>query len=175
DGNATGVMLTLGFNAVRIYQEFMRQDRIDDAAEVLEFTIEKYPEFFQCYPLLSDLYRQQGDSAKAQDLLLQMETTMTELYETNPNNQFYIQDLGLAKHNLGKTDEALELLWRGFEINPSSGYAYRKLIQYLFDVKRMTDIVRATRMFANYKRNLADPLVQEILNGAPAQNLPVEP
>ncbi len=174
DDNATGVMLTLGFNAIRIYQEFMRQDRIDDAIEVLEFTVEKYPEFFQSYPLLSDRYLQNGDSAKAQELLVQMETTMTELYERNPNNQFYAQDLGLAKHNLGKSDEALELLWAGFEINPSSGYAYRKLIQYLFDVQRMTDINRATDMFADYKRNLNDPLVQEIIR-ARAKNLPVEP
>jgi len=169
DDNATGVMLSLGFNAIRIYQEFMRQDRVDDATEVLEFIIKKYPEFFQSYPLLADIYRQRGDSAKAQDLLLQLEKTMTTLYQRNPGNQFYMQDLGLAKHNLGKADEALELLWKGFEINPSNGYAYRKLIQYLFEVRRMTDIIRATRMFADYKRNLSDPLVQEILSSAGSQ------
>jgi len=147
----------------------MRQDRVDDATEVLEFIIKKYPEFFQSYPLLADIYRQRGDSAKAQDLLLQLEKTMTTLYQRNPGNQFYMQDLGLAKHNLGKADEALELLWKGFEINPSNGYAYRKLIQYLFEVRRMTDIIRATRMFADYKRNLSDPLVQEILSSAGSQ------
>lgn len=163
DENASGVMLSVGFNAHRIAQEFKVQGKMDKAKDILAFMIEKDPEFFQSYITLSDYYKEEGDTLKADSVLLLMESNLTELLEKNPGSQFYMMDLGLAKHHLGKEDEALELLWEAFRMNPNSSYAYRKLVQFLFERRRLTEVYTATQMFADYKRNMADPLVQEIL------------
>jgi hypothetical protein len=169
DDNATGVFLALGFNALRISSEFKNQGDMERAREILELSIEKYSEFFQAYDALANIYREEGDTAKAREVYEQAEETLTVFLEKNPDNQFYMQDLGLTKHYLGKTDEAVDLLWDAFLINPNSGYAYRKLIQFLYETQRSTEFLRATRIFASYKINLSDPLVQQILSGMQSQ------
>ncbi len=163
DENASGVMMSIGFNALRISDEFQRTGRQQEAEQFLEFTLGKYPEFFQTYITLSQMYKRDGDSAKADSVMARMENTLADLHRRNPSSLFYTQDLGLAKYYRGNIDEALRLLWESFDANPNSGYAYRKLMQVLLDTRRSADMVRATQMFANYKINRNDPLVQQIL------------
>ena len=163
DENASGVMMSLGFNALRIADEFQRTGRQEEAKQFMLFTVDKYPEFFQSYITLSQMYKRDGDTAKADAILAQMENTLADLHRRNPSSLFYTQDLGLAKYYRGNTEDALKLLWESFEANPNNGYAYRKLMQVLFDTKRSTEIYKATQMFANYKINRSDPLVQQIL------------
>jgi len=173
--NTTGVMMTFGFNALRIAEEFRRTDQMDKAKEMLTFIIDKYPEFYQSYMTLASYYEMEGDTVTADNLLAQLEDVMTTLHENNPDNIFYIQDLGLAKYYNGKTDEALAYLWKAFEINASNGYGYQKLMRVLYDLQRSSEMIRATQMHANYKRNLQDPMVQQLLGatrGAPPEMVP---
>jgi len=163
DENCTGVLLTMGFNALRIAEEFRRSGDTDKAKDMLNFIIEKYPEFFQSYLLLGNIYREEGEMAKADSVLQSLEVTLVELHENNPANIFYLQDLGMVKHYLGRSDEGLQYLWAAFEMNPNSGYAYRKLMQVLLELQRGSDMYRATQMHANYKINRTDPLVQQVL------------
>lgn len=163
DENESGVMLTLGFNALRLADDFRRSGQNARANEILHFIIEKYPEFFQAYMSLSDFYRKDGDTAKADSIMADMESTLADLHRHNPSSLFYMQDLGLAKYYRGDTDGGLALLWQSFNANPNSSYAYRKLIQVLFDTRRTSDILRATQMHAEYKMNRNDPLVQQIM------------
>ncbi|MBN2227182.1 MAG: DUF2723 domain-containing protein [candidate division Zixibacteria bacterium] len=165
DENCTGVLLTMGFNALRIAEEFRRTGQVDKAKDMLSFIIEKYPEFFQSYLMLSNIYREEGNREASDSLLRSLETTLTELYEKNPDNQFYLQDLGMAKHYLGKSEEGLPYLWEAFRMNPNSGYAYRKLMQVLLELQRASDMILASKMHANYKINRSDPLVQQVLGG----------
>ena len=53
DENESGVMLSIGFNALRIADDFRRSGQIQKAYDILHFTLEKYPEFFQGYMSLS--------------------------------------------------------------------------------------------------------------------------
>jgi hypothetical protein len=165
DENATGVMLAIGFNAIRLANEFRATDRIDQAYDILNFIIKKYPEFYQGYSSLSELYQWQGDTIKADSVLQSAEEVLTMLHEKNPENQFYYSDLGLVKLHRGKMEEALPILWEAFEMNANSGYAYRKLMQALYDTRNSNDIYRATKMHGDYKVNRTDPLVQQILGG----------
>ncbi len=165
DENATGVMLAIGFNAVRLANEFQTTGQMDKAFDILNFIIEKYPEFYQAYSMLADMDRQQGDSSEADSVLHSAEDELTMLNHKNPDNQFYLSDLGLVKFNLGKTEEALPILWEAFDIDPNSGYAYRKLMQVLYDTRNSADLYRATKMHGDYKANRNDPLVQQILGG----------
>ncbi len=166
--NTTGVMMTFGFNALRIAEEFRRTDRMDRAREMLTFIIDKYPEFFQSYMTLAGYYDMDGDTAAADSVLMQLEGVMTTLHENNPGNIFYIQDLGLVKHYLGRSEEGLAYLWKAFEMNSSNGYGYQKLMRVLYDLQRSSEMVRATKMHANYKRNLQDPMVKQLLGAAQA-------
>jgi len=169
DDNATGVFLSLGFNALRLANELNMQGRDDEAISLLQMITKRYPEFYQTHEFLADLYKSKGDTAKALAVMENLENILTELHEKNPENQFYMMDLGSTKSYLGKQDEALDLMWGGFELNANNSYAYRKLVQYLFDRQRMRDIIRATQMFAEYKINRNDPLVQQIIAGAASQ------
>jgi len=156
-------MLSIGFNALRLADDFRRTGQNARANEILHFIIDKYPEFFQAYMSLSDFYRKDGDTAKADSVMASMESTLAVLYRHNPSSLFYMQDLGLAKYYRGDTDGGLALLWQSFNANPNSSHAYRKLMQVLFETRRTSDILRASQMHAEYKMNRGDPLVQQIL------------
>ncbi len=172
DENATGVFLSLGFNALRLAGDFQRQGDTMRAREVLEFISEKYPEFLQAKEALAGIYYRLGDSARAVALYESMEQYLTMLHDKNPGNQFYLQDLGMTKYHLGKTDEAVAMLWDAFDINRNSGFTYRRLVELLYETKRYSDILRATQMFAEYKINLGDPLVQQVLSATQSAPMP---
>jgi len=164
--NATGVMLAVGFNALRLADAFQRGGDKERAYHILEMMIEKYPEFYQAYSTLSAYTLQEGDTTRADALLIQAEDYLTMLNEKNPENLFYLSDLGLSKFHQGKIEEGLENLWQAFEANPSNGYGYRKLMQALYETRRSGDIIRATQWHAEYKNNLNDPMVKQILGGS---------
>jgi hypothetical protein len=172
DENATGVMLALGFNAIRIFGEFQRTGQMDRARDILEFMTRKYPEFLQSYLTLADFYKSNGDTAAADSAVNHFEEVITELIEKDPESQFYVSDLGLLRHYQGRTDEALALLWRAFRMNPSNGYGYRKLAPVLIDARRMNDLYRATLEHAAYKNNMNDPLVQQVLGSVQPSTVP---
>ncbi|SYZ74649.1 conserved membrane hypothetical protein [Candidatus Zixiibacteriota bacterium] len=170
DENASGVMLAFGFNALRVADELQRTDQAEKARDFLRFIIDKYPEFFQSYSTLAQMYKKAGDTAAADDVLKEMVKNLSELHRVNPSNLFYTQDLGLAKYYTGDVEGGLALLWEAFDADPNSGYAYRKLVQVLYETKRTSEIMKATQMFADYKINRKDPLVQQLLG--PTESIP---
>jgi len=163
DENATGVMLALGFNAIRLVAEFWRTDQREKAFEMLEFTIEKYPEFLQSYVTYHDYLKEMGDSARADSVMNSFEPIVTELIDNNPGSQFYLADLGLLRFYQGRNEEALETLREAFHMNRNSGPTYRKLAGALIELKRYSDLMQATQLHADYKNNRNDPLVRQIL------------
>ena len=163
DENATGVMLSLGFNAIRLVGEFWRTGQVERAFDMLEFTIEKYPEFLQSYVTYYEYLREQGDTVKADSVLNSFEPVVTELIDKNPESQFYVADLGLLRFYQGRYDEALPLLHEAFNMNRSSGPTYRKLAGALIELKRYTELVDVTRQHAEYKNNRNDKLVRQVL------------
>jgi hypothetical protein len=175
DENATGVMLSLGFNALRIADEFRRTGQTERAKEMLRFSIDKFPEFLQSYSTLSDIYKQEGDTGSADSVMAEAEKMIGIFSEKNPSNTFYLSDLGLVKYYRGKIEDGLDILWRAFRMNPNNGYAYRKLFQVLYETRRTTELIKATQMHAEYKVNLTDPLVQQVLGIAQPQVNPSAP
>ncbi|MEW5995335.1 MAG: hypothetical protein AB1744_13215, partial [Candidatus Zixiibacteriota bacterium] len=177
DDNATGVYIGVGINAVRIFDGLNRTGENERAKMLAEKIIRVYPEYWQMYLLLAGLYESEGDSAGALGLYRQLHDTLAAFLETNPENLYYRQDLGLAKVELGSrvndpavVQEGIELVWEAFEQNPNSNYSFRKLFSILSQQRRYTDIQRAAEMFAEYKINLNDPVLQSILSprAAPA-------
>lgn len=181
DENATGVFLGYGVNAVRIYDELLRRGDTTRAKAILEKIIDVYPEYWQSYALLGDIYEQQGDSSVIDSLMYQLHDTLEAFIETNPNNFFYIQDLGLTKIEIGQkqgsreiVDEGIKLLWDGFNLNQNNGYSFRKLITILGNQQRYSEIQKAAQLHANYKMNMEDPALRQLL-GLGASNLAPPP
>ncbi|HWR83849.1 MAG TPA: DUF2723 domain-containing protein [Candidatus Deferrimicrobium sp.] len=183
DENATGVFLGVGINAIRIFDELMRSGQQDKAISLANKIIDVYPEYWQVYLILADYYDKQGDSSKCEQLFQHLHDTLAAFYATNRENLFYLQDLGVAKVELGTRrqdtamiEDGLRLSWEAFEGNPNSNYAFRKLFSMLSQQRRYTDVQKAAQMFAQYKINLGDPVLQQILGiaGTPGAPPPME-
>ncbi len=180
DENASGVFVGVGINAVRVFDELNRTGQKAQAIALGEKMITVYPEYWQTYLLLADLYEKEGDTARADQLFQQLHDTLAAFYESNPENLFYLQDLGLAKVELGNRQsnpalvgEGIDLVWEAFEGNPNSNYAFRKLFSILSQQRRYSDIQRAAQMFAEYKINRNDPVLQSILGTGNRGAIPV--
>ncbi len=170
DDNATGVFLGVGINALRLFDELIRTAQKDKAMALGEKMLVVYPEYWQMYLVMEEVYQKEGDTAKAVQLSQQLHDTLAAFYGSNKENLFYLQDLGVAKAELGRMrqdagmiEEGIRLMWVAYEGNPNSNYAFRKLVSMLSQVGRHSDIQRAAQMFAQYKINLTDPVLQSIL------------
>ncbi|MBK7140503.1 MAG: DUF2723 domain-containing protein [bacterium] len=179
DENATGVFIGIGMNAVRLYDELSRRGDRTRAVALMEHMIKVYPEYFQTYYVLAESYDREGDSTKATALYEQLRDTLTSFSRSNPENQVYLQDLGMVTFEIGKRkndqamqDQGIALMKQGYEINMNNAYAFRKLVPILFQAKRFTDMTTAAQQFSSYKINLSDPYVQQILGMAPPPTVP---
>jgi tetratricopeptide (TPR) repeat protein len=185
--NATGVFVTMGVNASRIYEEFMTQARLDSAAgitdsgakdkalNIMKKMIEVYPEYWQTSLYLADIYEQDGDTTAADKLWNQMHDSLEAFAASNPENLFYRQDLGLAKVQLGQrnddtamVEEGIELAWDSFKANANSSYAFRKLAMILIRTGRNAELTQAMNQFAEYKINESDPFLKQLLGSRAA-------
>ncbi|MFQ5453292.1 MAG: protein O-mannosyl-transferase family [Candidatus Zixiibacteriota bacterium] len=170
DENATGVFLGVGVNAVRIFDELRRLEQTDKARQIADKIIAVYPEYWQMYLLMVDIYEKEGDTAHADQMFQQLHNTLEEFHKSNPENLFYLQDLGLAKVEIGNRqknpamiDNGIRLLWQAFNRNANSNYAFRKLITVLAQQGKFQDINLAAKKFAEYKQHLSDPYLQQLL------------
>jgi hypothetical protein len=170
DDNSTGVFAGLGMSSLRVIDELLRTGDRERAVALLERLMTDFPEFWQAYVSMADLYQQEGDTVAAIATYQRLHDTMTEYVKVSPKNQNYLQDLGLAKWEIGRLtgdqvlrEEGIQLQIEGYNINRNSGLAFRKLYTTLGTEGRHSELLQVTRQFAKYRRNLADPLVQSIL------------
>jgi tetratricopeptide (TPR) repeat protein len=170
DENATGIYISLGVGSVRLFDELIKRGDRDRAVKLMEHMIKVYPEYWQTYWVLADLYDKEKDSARADGLFQQLHDTLTSFVAADPDNQTYVQDLGMVKAEIGKRkkdqamiDQGIKLLREGFEMNPNTGYAFRKYVQVLYANRRFSDLQTAARLYTTYKINMGDPYAQQIL------------
>lgn len=178
DENATGVYVSLGVNALRIYDELLRKADTTRAITLAEHMISQYPEYWQTYMVLGELYDRRGDSSRTTQLYRQLSDTLTAFLRVDDGNLFYRQDLGLTKVELGRRlkdesmiNDGLKELWAAFEGDPNSSYGFRKLISALSSEGKYQDMKRAAEKFADYKVNRSDPYVQKILGISAPQGI----
>jgi tetratricopeptide (TPR) repeat protein len=178
DENATGVFIGLGINGTRIVEELARRGDTTRAITLANKLIGVYPEYWQTYMTLADIYDKKGDSAKSDQLYQQLVDTLKAFTKADPRNLFWRQDLGLSMFELGKRrkdqlamDQGIKFLWSAFEADPNSSYGFRKLFSALSQAQKYEELQRAARMFAEYKVNLTDPFLQRILGISPPSGI----
>jgi tetratricopeptide (TPR) repeat protein len=181
DENATGVFIGLGINGTNVMQHLATNGDTTRALALGDHLINVYPEFWQTYMVMADMYDKRNDSTKSDSLYQQLVDTLTAFTAADPRNLFWRQDLGLSKFELGKRrkdqaemDQGINLLWSAFDADPNSSYAFRKLVSVLSQAQRYEDLQRAARMFAQYKVNLTDPYLQRILGISPPSGVQPE-
>jgi hypothetical protein len=172
--NATGVFYSVGVNAQRILNELVYIKDDDRAIALADKMIATYPEFWQTYLLLGSILERHGDSTAVDSLQQMVYDTLLSFTKSNPENLFYRQDLGLTLSEIGrrkndteKIEKGITLAWDAFQANPNSSYAFRKLYTVLGQAGRMAEIKVAAEKFAEYKINLRDPLLQQLLGMPP--------
>lgn len=180
DENATGVFVTMGVNATRIYDELIRVGDSARAMGVIEKILKVYPEYWQSALILSGVYDKRGDSAKSDSVMMLVHDTLASFLASNPENVFYRQDLGLMKVEIGRrkaddamVDKGIALLWEAFEANPNNTFSFRKLAAVLQQRRLFQEMQRAALMHAEYKRNLEDPFVRQILGASGVEVQPM--
>ncbi len=179
DENATGVFIGVGMSSVKIFDELNRRGQRDKAIALMERMMKVYPEYFQTYYVMAEMYDRQGDSAKATSLYEQLRDTLQSFTKSNHENQVYLEDLGMVTFELGKRkndqamkDEGVALMKQAFDMNQNNSYAFRKLAPVLYQAQRFSDLTTAAQQFSAYKINLSDPYVQQILGMTPPPNVP---
>jgi len=182
DENATGVFIGTGLNSLQIYEKLLEMGDTTRATKLMEHLAEAYPEYWQSHLTLSGLASARGDTAEAVRIMRVLEDTLTAFCASNEENLFYLQDLGLAKTEIGHltndhalVDEGVDLVWEAFERDPNSSYAFRKLLTVLSQSQRpdrLNELRKAARMHAEYRINLQDPSIQRILNLTNTPGLP---
>jgi hypothetical protein len=179
DDNATGLYQAIGARFVGLFDRLLRAGDTARALSLAEMMNEKYAEYWQAHLVQWEHYDKIGDSAKSLALVNQIHDTMTAYVERDPTNLMWLQDLGLVKHALGTRigdpemiDEGLEMVWEGFERNATSPFAFRKLVSVFLQSQRQSQLMEAINLFSEYKRNLNDPYLQQLIGisnrGGPA-------
>jgi len=170
DENATGVFLGVGVSGTRLADELLRSGDTTRAIALLDKMHTVYPEYWQSALTLSDIATKRGDSAQALQYIEETRDTLQAFYQSNYENIFYLQDLGLMNASLGRRlddqeliDKGISELWAAFEENPNHNYGFRKLVTVLNQQRRYSDMQRAAKMLAEYKRNQGDPLYQQLM------------
>ena len=181
DENATGIYIGVGVGAIRIMDKLRQMGDTTRLLALGNKMLEVYPEYWQTYVVLAEHYDRVGDSARSLQIFQMLNDTLTSFYASNPENLFYEQDLGLAKIEIGKrikndtlVEAGVDYLWDSFAANPNSNYSFRKLVASLSQLGRYQEIQKAAHMFAQYKINLQDPFLQQIL-GISAPPEPITP
>ncbi len=138
DENASGVMGGVAISTLRLVDELLKAGDTTRAEAIMVHLTKVIPEFWQPYQTLAELAQIRKDIPKAIAWYQQLNDTLTSFLSTNPGSQFYLQDLGSAKFELGilKNDaklkeDGLKLLREGWAVDMNSGLAFRKLISAL--------------------------------------------
>jgi len=171
DDNATGLFTLMGNRVIQIQNALKQEGKRDSVMAILEKMTDVYPEFWQMYYLLANQFETEGDSARALEILRQGHDTLEVYVRKDDKNSVFLQNLGMLKYEIGTRtndeviiEEAVDLLWRGFEVNVNELMSFRNLVPILAQLGRYTEMQRAALMIAPYKRNLSDPVLQHILS-----------
>jgi len=171
DDNATGLFTLMGNRVIQINSALLEQGMRDSSVAILEKMIDVYPEFWQLHYLLANQFENEGDSARALEVLRRGHDTLEVFVQWDDKNSVYLQNLGMLKYEIGRrtndevmVEEAVDLLWRGFRVNVNELMSFRNLVPILAQLGRYTEMQRAALLIAPYARNLSDPVLQQILN-----------
>lgn len=189
DENATGVFLSVGMNAIRIFDALVKEGKVDTAKAFMHHMIDVYPEYWQSTFVLAEQYEKEGDTAQSDQLIQNLHDTLTAFVASNEENFFYLQDLGLVKVEIGKDlrergqagdgeamiEEGVRLMWDAFNMNQNNSYSFRKLVTVLSQLGRFAELREAALKFSAYKINQNDPVVRQILQMGSSSGRPPAP
>jgi tetratricopeptide (TPR) repeat protein len=132
----------LRFELVTLYANDDSLDRLSRALDLMGEYVGLYPEDYEGYLLLANLYRRKSDAANALDYF----TRGFSRVPPNPPSRisWAYNSMGLLLLSLGKFDEALTYQLKAIELNPADSTAVYNLALTYLKLKQKDD-VNATR------------------------------
>ena len=174
DDNATGIYLGVGMTAQRIFDRLLALGDRERGEALMQRLNEVLPEFAQAYLNLAELYSRDGDTAKMLQILQRADDTLTAFLASNKKNFYYRADLGYFKTLIGRRtndqsmiEEGIDLIMEAFSNNRNNNYVFRKAVAALTQEGQYLEAQRVATQFVNYKKNLNDPIAQQLLGRRP--------
>jgi tetratricopeptide (TPR) repeat protein len=128
-----GLLMNYSERFIELADYYLKLDQKDDAAAILERSVELMPDYYRTYLQLYKLYLDEGNKEKADSLLDGYQARMETVIEKCPEIVLYYQYLGLAYQAQEKFDEAGEVMERAYRLNPTDQMTFQILRQlYLF-------------------------------------------
>jgi tetratricopeptide (TPR) repeat protein len=132
----------LRFELVTLYTNDDSLDRLPRAFDLMNEYVGLYPDDYEGYLLLANLYRRKGDGAQAMDYFMRGFDKMPAKPPARMSWAF--NSLGLLLLSQGKYEDALDNQLKAVEMNPSDATAVYNLALTYLKLKRREE-VNATR------------------------------
>jgi hypothetical protein len=177
--NATGVFLAVGVSGLRTFDQLIRKGDSAEAEALAERMLVAYPEYWQGTMSYADYFIRKGDTVRGEEIKHMLHDTLVSFAASNPENLFYMQDLGLIQSELGRerndpdlVEQGLDLMWEAFALNPNNTWAFRKVITAMNQHGRFDLLQRAGEMHWEYKVNRNDPYLRQIMGATQQRAVP---
>jgi tetratricopeptide (TPR) repeat protein len=132
----------LRFELVNIYTNNESLDRLPRAIDLMNEYVGLYPDDYEGYLLLANLYRRKGDAGQAMDYFMRGFDKMPAT--PPPRMSWAFNSLGLLLLSQGKYEDALDNQLKAVQLSPSdAGAVYNLALTYL-KLKRREEVM-ATR------------------------------
>jgi len=128
-----GLLMNYSERFIELADYHLKLDQKDDAAEILERSVELMPDYYRTYLQLYKLYLDEGKQEKADSLLDGYQARMDTVIEKSPEIILYYQYLGLTYQAQEEFDDAERVMERAYRLNPTDQMTFQILRQlYLF-------------------------------------------
>jgi tetratricopeptide (TPR) repeat protein len=129
----------LRFELVSLYTNNDSLDRLPRAFDLMNEYVGLYPEDYEGYLLLANLYRRKGDAAQAMDFFMRGFDKMPAKPPARMSWAF--NSLGLLLLSQGKYEDALDNQLKAVELNPSDATAVYNLALTYLKLKRREEVM----------------------------------
>ena len=129
----------LRFELVSIYTNNDSLDRLPRAFELMNEYVGLYPDDYEGYLLLANLYRRKGDAAQAMDFFMRGFDKMPAKPPARMSWAF--NSLGLLLLSQGKYEDALDNQLKAVQLNPADATAVYNLALTYLKLKRREEVM----------------------------------
>jgi tetratricopeptide (TPR) repeat protein len=129
---------SLRFELVGIYTDNDSLDKLPRAFDLMNEYVGLYPEDYEGYLLLANLYRRKGDAADAHDYFARGFNRMPAKPPARMSWAYI--SVGVLWQTEGKTDEAIASYQKALEINPADSSAVYNMALVYLKLKRKADV-----------------------------------
>lgn len=164
--NATGIALTYPEKMLDFHSYVAHSADSAMADSLLDRICEAIPSYWRARMSQRDMYRDRGDTARANEIVKDLLTYENGFRDMNPNNIFFYQFLGTTYYILGDNAKAEENLLKAWDLNIDTENTFRTLLTLYASERRPNDMLRIAQQYKQYHAD--DPIANDVIRSAQA-------